>query len=305
MHSFAPYGIRVRDASLAGSKKDRFHRLNDVRGKDLILELKEFCDSHAKSYHTVEEEKSKKAIKFSNITISGRELYGFIESGDWGLKGKVVDIDKGSTVYEKKAKDSDVHQLYFHFLVPKERTNAICVFHNIHGRGVKGIFGRLFNERFRTSTKGLVIQMQPLSYEKVVNEWMKSAVVKELRLQKYTPKDELKDAASKLKEYVTNVTLKPKNKGESFGAFLDFYKGNGIRGSKRGAVEIMGEMCHSVKAVVEHEGRKRVFSLAANSTPVSNIEFDEEDVAMDDGAPSLESLKAYTSTLLADLIKTT
>lgn len=304
MHSFAPYSIRIYDSALAGPREERYHRLDSVRGLDLLNELEAFCNANSSAFLQVEEEKSKKAIKTSDVTLESRELFGFIEFGEYGMKGKVVDVASNNTVYAKKAGDSDVHQLYFHFLVPKERKNALCIFHNIHGRGVKGIFEGIFNEYFQTKSKGLRLQIHPLSYDKVVQDWMDNATVKELRLQKFTPKNELKDAVAALDENVINITLKPKNKGGSFGSFLEFYQGNNIKGSKRGAIEILGNECHAVKALVEHNGKKRVFSLAANSTPISSIEFDEEDVAMDDGAPKFDALKTYGRTLLADLLDT-
>lgn len=305
MHSLAPYSIRVHDSSLAGPHAKKFHSLSNVRGIDLLKELKDLCTNHSSKYLSLKDDDSKKAIKFSNVTVDDREIYGFIEHGEYGVKGKVVDVESGTTVYDKKAKDADVNQLYFHFSIPKDRTNAICVFHNIHGKGVKSTFEALFNEHFKVRTGGLKLQIRPLSYQKVVQEWMENSYVKELRLQRYTPKGELSDAADTLKEHVTNVTLKPKKKGDSFGSFFDFYKSNGVNGSMRGAVEIMGNLCSSVKAVVEYDGRKRVFSLAANSNPVSSIEFGDDEVDMDDGAPTLISLSKFSSELLADLMKTT
>lgn len=305
MHSLAPYGIRAHDQKLAGPKDQRYHRLNNIRGLDLINELNQFCAKHSSSYTTVEDETLKRAIKITDVAVRGRELFGYIEYGEYGTKGKVINIVNNSTVYTKSTKDSDVHQLYFHFLVPLDTTNAIAVFHNIHGHGAKGAFTKMFSAYFKDKSNGLSLQFNPLTYEKVATEWMKNANIKELRLQKYKPKNELSDAVSTLQEHTIDITLKPNKKGGIFGSFLDFYKDDKIEGSQRGAIELLGEQCHNIKALVEHDGRRRVFSLAANSSPLSNIDFDENDVVMDDGVPSFDSLRDYSSLLLSDLMQTT
>lgn len=302
MHSLAPYTVRVFDRALPGPLDEKYHKLGSVRGKDVLTIIKDFAESKKASYHELEMDSGKKTIKFSNLKVINRTIYGVIEYGEYGIKGKVVNVPTGSTVYSKNKEDSDVSQLYFNFTIPKGETKGVCLFHNIHGRGVKGIIDQLINEYFHDKTKGLKIQIRPLTYEKAVEDWMKYSQVKELRLTKYSPKSEVSDQVDQLTENTAEITYKPKKKGGSFGSFWDFSKSKTRKGKHRGAVDILGEYCSSVKAVVEFEGRKRVFSLSSDEIPVSSIEFDEDDVEMDEGAPKLKSLHEYSYQLVDDIL---
>lgn len=305
MHSLAPYCIRVHDPRLPGPLEDRYHQLNKIRGHDLIDLINSFATKLSTHFIQITEEKSKKTFKFTEVIPNEREIYGFTESGLFGIKGKVVDINSGTTNYQKKPNDADISEMYFHFSIPKDSTVGVCVFHNIHGRGMKSIFLEQFNEYFRGLTGGLVVQIYPLTYMKAVEELMKKSSVKELRLKQYTPKSGLKDIADHLTEHTTELIVKPKKKGDSFGSFWDLYKNKKHEGKNRGAIELMTQECASVSAVIEFEGKKRVFSLSENSDPVSSIEFDENEVTMDGGAPVMKSLNKYATKLLADLVKTT
>jgi hypothetical protein len=303
MHSLATYSVRVFDRILAGPTEDKYHKLSNIRGKDLVQSITDFANNNT-SYQEISDGKSKKTLKFSNVTRVNRTVYGFIEFGEYGIKGKVVHVPSGDTVYAKKKDDSDIQQLYFNFTIPSDVTTGICLFHNIHGRGVKGLADKMLNEFFHKLTKGLKLQLQPLTYEKAVEDWMKNAQVKELRLNKYSPKFEVSDPVDQLAENTVEITYKPKEKGGSFGRFWDFIQSKSRSGINRGAVAILSEHCASVKAVVEFDGRKRTFSLTSEDLPVSTIDFDDEDVKMEDGAPELASLHKYADELVTDMLST-
>ena len=304
MHSLAPYTVRVYDRTLAGPMDEKYHKLGSIRGKDLLSIIKDFAESNKAIYQEIKLDSGKKTVKFSDLKVIDRTIYGLIEYGEYGIKGKVVNIPSGSTVYSKKKDDSDISQLYFNFTIPKNETKGVCLFHNIHGRGVKGIIDQLLNEYFHDKTKGLKIQIRPLTYEKAVEDWMKHSKIKELRLTKYSPKSEVSDQVDQLAENTVEIKFKPKEKGGSFGSFWDFSKSKNRKGRLSGAVDILEEYCTSVKAVVEFEGRKRVFSLSSEELPVSSIDFDEDDVKMDEGAPMLNSLHEFSTQLIDDILST-
>lgn len=305
MHSLATYCIRVHDHKLAGPLEDRYHQLDNIRGNDLVDVIHSFAQKLSTHYILINEKKSKRTFKFTNVIADNRQIYGFTEAGEFGIKGKVVDVKSGTTNYQKKSSDADISELFFQFIIPVGSTIGVCVFHNIHGKGMKSVFLEQFNEHFRSLTGGLVLQIYPVSYMKVVEEFMKKSSVKELRLKQYTPKSEIGDAADKLTEFTSELILKPKKQGTNFGSFWDMYKSSRHNGKNRGAIEVLAHECFSVSAVVEFEGKKRVFSLNENSSPVSTVEFDEEEVKMDQGVPVLDDLKKFSTSLLNDLIKTT
>ncbi len=206
MHSLTPYSVRVFDQALAGPISEKYHKLGNIRGKDLLSIINEFSMTNNSSYHEIENKSGKKTIKFTNIQVVGRTVFGIVEYGEYGIKGKVVNVTTGNIVYTKKKDDSDINQLYFNFTIPANATKAVCLFHNVHGRGVKCLVDQLLNEYFHKHTGGLRLQIRPLTYEKAVEDWMKSSQIKELRLTRYSPTSNASDCVDQLAENTVEVT---------------------------------------------------------------------------------------------------
>lgn len=303
MHSLTPYTIRVYDKTLPGKREQRYHELDDIRKLDFLALFDEFAKSNNGQYKNIHNETSQITIQFTGLSKANRSLYGWIEHGEYGIKGKVVNVTSGKKMYDKKKDDSDIHKYYFNLRIPANETKGILVLHSIHGHGVKGVVEDLFKTFFQQKTINLRPKINPFAYEKAVEDWMKNAKVKELRLSKFTPKTEITDIVEQLGESTTEIICKPKKKGGFLGSFWDLNKTKKHTGKNRQAVDILDDLCHTVKAVVEYQGKKRVFSLAADQTPISSIEFSEEDVEMDEGQPALESLHVFAEGLIDDISK--
>lgn len=303
MHSLTPYTIRVFDNSLPGKRELRYHKLDNIRKLDFLNIFHEFAKSNNGEYQKVNNEKSKITLKFTGLSKTNRSLSGWIEHGEYGIKGKVVNVISGKKMYDKQQDDSDIHLYYFNLRIPNDESKGILLLHNIHGRGVKGVVEDLFKNFFLKKTLNLKPRINPFSYEKAVEDWMKNAKIKELRLSKFNPKTAATDVVDTLGETTTEMICKPKKKGGDLGSFWDLNKTKNHTGKNRQAVDILDKLCHSIKAVVVFQGKKRIFSLSSDQAPISSIEFTEEEVKMDQGQPDLKSLHTFAEELIDDISK--
>lgn len=303
MHALAPYTVKVNDRSLTGPLEQRNHPLDNIRGTNFLDLFYQFAMSHSTKYLSIHEDKKLKTIKFSDVSKTKTCIHGWIDYGDFGVKGRVVDINTAETKYKKRTHDSDVKQHYFNFTFSPGSKVGLLVLHQIQGNGVKTLLSDLLSDELEKKTKGLKPRIAPLADAKLVRDWMNEASVRRITLTKYLPTKLPKDIADSLGEDNTvELSIKSK-KGATLGSLYEFTKFKKHTGSQRDLVDIFEAHSESVKAEVEYLGRKRTFSLAAESIPISTVEFDSKDVEIDEGVPKLQSLHKFASNFCADLLK--
>ncbi len=291
MHSFMAYSIKIHDKMLPGPLAERYHKLDNVRSKDVLDFVSAFLETLKKEVHNDTE--SKKTVRVVELSQVGRDVYGWIEYGEYGIPGRIYSTSEKANKYEKKHDDSDVVSLYYHFRIPADCRTGIVIFHTAGNKGVKTFVASKFNDYFKNFV-GLSVQMPPLAHESTVKRWLDSSKVKEIRLGKYRVERGGSDVTDLLGVDRAEVTLKPK-RGSSFGSFNHFKSKKTEDGE--GFVEILSELSSEVKAVIESEGRTKIVSLRQGE-PVSTIEITSDNVTINDGAPHPGSLHNYAVLLM-------
>lgn len=301
MHSIAPYTIRVHDNSLSGPVNEKYHLLSRIYKKDLLVVFNEYIERTKFKFKKIESNNSKRSFKFNEPYLMDRFLFGEIEYGEWGIKSKIMNVQTGQRNFQKEKHHSDNYTYHFCLHVPIDKTTAILLLHNIHGRGVKQLVDEQFKEHFKKGFNGLTPSIRPMSYEKVITEWYEHALVKHVKLTKYTGKIAGDDAVKSLSDSNIEVIYSPKKKGSSFGSLKRFIKSQNTDSTKLGRSIInWQESCHKVKLMVEHNNRTRTFSLKSSSDPISAIEIDDE-VKMLDGNPAPTDMQKYMMELSSDM----
>ena len=305
MHSVTPYSFRIHDRSLPGKKlAEKYHKLDNVRTLDLLDLINDFCTKYAQGKFTTHKDgKQKKAFAITEVQRIKRDITGYIEYGDYGVAGQLKNVKTGKEKYKKGVSDSDIYKLYFHIRVEVGKTTAVGIFHSTSGRKAKSVFEDLLNEFVKEKTKGLIVRILPLTYEKLVKEWVKKAQVKQITMRGYKPAGSMADFADTVADSTVDVIVKPK-KGKSMGPLFKFMKFKGASGRNRGALESSIQQCSEIKAQVELNGNRRTFSLAPDTLPNTIVEIDEADVTMVDGLPVRTSLFTYTGALISDIYTT-
>jgi len=296
MHSFSAYTLKVHDKLIAAPRGEQYHDLSSIRTHDMLDFVKAFLDTLKSEMH--DDSESKKTYQVTQVTKKGRHVYGWIEYGEYGLAGTIVNRKSKRKTYDKAHDDSDVTPLYFNFCIPEKSKTGIALLHTAGGRGVKTFFYKEFSAYFKKSV-GLNFQMPPLAHEKSVKTWLENSDVKEIRLGRYALTDKSADVANKIGVERAELVLKPQ-RGRNFASMISLQTKH--PDDDQSVVEILSSFASDIKAVVESGGRKKVLSLR-NSEPISAIEIDETNVTMNDGTPEVASLHTYAQDLINEFIK--
>lgn len=295
MHSLSAYTLKVHDNLLAGPRGERYHELDNIRTKDMLDFIYSFMQTLKSSLH--DDKDSKKTVEVVIVEKKGRSVFGWLEYGEYGLAGNIVDIKTKKKTYSKKHDESDVRSLYFNFTIPSKSKTGVVLLHTAGNRGIKSFFHKEFSTYFRNMV-GLSVQMPPLAHEKSVQEWLDKSEVKEIRLGRYALSNDGADIADRLGVERAELILKPK-KG------LGFPNIRGLRGKADGGdrsyVEILSDYATDIKAVVESGGRKKVLSLKSGE-PVAAIDVDENNVDIVDGSPVPDSLHKFATDLIKEFV---
>lgn len=296
MHSLSAYTLKVHDNLLAGPRGERYHELDNIRTCDMLDFIHGFLETLKAALH--DDKDSKKTVQVIEVEKKGRVVFGWLEYGEYGLAGSIVDTKSQKKTYDKKHDESDVRSLYFNFCIPLKSKTGVVLLHTAGNRGIKSFFHREFSIYFKNMV-GLSVQMPPLAHEKSVQDWLDKSEVKEIRLGRYALTDQGGDIADNLGVERAELILKPK-KGVGFPNI------KGLRekmdGSDRSYVEILSDYAADVKAVVESGGRKKVLSLK-NGEPIAAIDIDEDNVDMIDGSPVPASLHKFATDIIKEFVK--
>lgn len=296
MHSLSAYTLKVHDNLLDGPRGERYHELDSVRAHDMLDFIHAFLESLKAEMH--DDKDNKKTIQVTEVTKKGRSVFGWLEYGEYGLAGSIVDIKSRKKTHDKKHDETDVKSLYFNFCIPSKSQTGIVLLHTAGNRGVKSFFHKEFGLYFNKMV-GLNVQMPPLAHESSVKEWLDKSDVKEIRLGRYALTNQGADIADNLGVERAELILKPK-RGMGFGSI------KGLRGkmdaSNRSYIEVLSDLSTDVKAVVESGGRKKVLSLK-NGEPIAAIDIDEDNVEMENGSPIPHSLHKYAQDIMKEFIQ--
>jgi hypothetical protein len=296
MHSLSAYTLKVHDNLLEGPRGERYHELDNIRTNDMLDFIFAFLESLKKEMH--DDKDAKKTIQVVDVEKSGRSVFGWLEYGEYGLAGSIVDIKSKKKTHDKKHDETDVKSLYFNFCLPKKSKTGVVLLHTAGNRGVKSFFHKEFGFYFNKMV-GLNVQMPPLAHESSVKEWLDKSDVKEIRLGRYKLTNQGADIADNLGVERADLILKPK-RGMGFGNIKGL-RGK-VDGGNRSYVEILSDFAVDVKAVVESGGRKKVLSLR-NGEPIAAIDVDEENVVMVNGSPDPVSLHTYAQDIMREFLK--
>lgn len=296
MHSLSAYTLKVHDNLIEGPRGERYHELDKVRTHDMLDFIHAFLETLKSEMH--DDKDNKKTIQVVEVEKKGRSVYGWLEYGEYGLAGSIVDIKSRKKTHDKKHDETDVRSLYFNFCIPAKSKTGVVLLHTAGNRGVKSFFHKEFGQYFNKMV-GLNVQMPPLAHEASVKEWLDKSDVKEIRLGRYALTNRGADIADNLGVERAELILKPK-RGMGFGSIKGLRKK--VDDSNRSYIEILSDLSSDVKAVVESGGRKKVLSLK-NGEPISAIDIDESNVDMVDGSPVPSSLHKYAQAMIKEFVQ--
>ncbi|WP_336879609.1 hypothetical protein [Providencia rettgeri] len=298
MHSIAPYTFRCYVGSIQKEKELNYANLNTIKSQyDLLLLLNQFIQART-DYRILET--TRQVYRFTDVTFdeTKREVFGWIESGYYGEKRDIINIDTGKIDYLKTQKNAEIIKYYFHFYIPLDVNEGMAFLQSYRKDGVKTLFYNEFSAYFKVITD-LTLQMNPLAYKKALTNWL-DADAKEIVITQFNGLKDIADQINFGGHIEKELSFKPP-RNKTLGKLSSFFD---KQSDNHKMVEVLSGLGSLVKTVVELEGRKKTFNLKSeSSTVISEIMFDETDVKFVEGVPQLLSIYYWLDDIIKEYIK--
>ncbi|SGZ07295.1 Putative uncharacterized protein [Moritella viscosa] len=294
MHSISPYLLRCYNKDNGGRTDQRYSTLDRIGQHDLFYLLQAFIEVNTQLYTIVDDEKL--VYLFSNMVFDEqtREIYGWFNVGNYGIKTDIINVDTGNVDFKKAQNNAEIIKHYVHFFIPQGFNEAMAFMHSFRGNGVKTIFHTLFSNYFKEMTE-LTLQMNPLAYNKAMDAWL-NGEAKEVRLIKFAGLPDIADQLRELGHHEQELVIKPK-RNLSLGKLKDYLTPNSPQLT---AVEVLSEFATQIKTVVEIEGKRRTFCIGKKSSnTVCEIELDDT-VILNEGVPEFSSMYLWVGEIITE-----
>ncbi|MGU8996740.1 hypothetical protein ACV3ZD_03610 [Clostridium perfringens] len=250
---------------------------------------------------------SNKAIntKKIKIDIESGDIYGLLETGNYGFSSSIKKIKTGELTHSKMSDEADMIPLFFNAVIKKDAYKAIISLEKFKTYGCKTILETDINQYLLQKGLTLKIKLHPMLPLDVAKKYLEEGNVCRMRLIKNTLpkdigdiyKDEVKLGNFGTFEYVLNPK---KNKFLPFKNDIKKYLNNAI--GMKNIIEVEGIDYDNIKAEIDINGKKKTINLNNIEKLTGDIDISEDIVFSNDGHPEYKSILKVSKEILDEYI---
>lgn len=244
----------------------------------------------------------KRSFQVSYFYNNAPWLDGYVETGEYGVGGKIIDTTKGTAAYKKRSTDADTVPHYFSFCAPDNETAGLLLLQKYGIASIKGIFDLILRTQFRKKYKTLIMDIHPVVPQQVVKQLISSGDLSEVHFINHEIPSDIADrfmGIAAAQEGTIEHVVKPKNRREmKKDGILEFLDG------KRDLQNIYhyNDMpFDTIKATVDFEGRERIIDLTKVSKFKASYNITDDVDVDNDGHPKLTSIREIAREYSKDL----
>lgn len=269
------------------------------------------------------DEDREKFFNVSNYHVESTTVEAVVETGNYGYRAELKDIDTGEQTYQKDTDESEVLPFYFLFWLPKtvagewyeNGERGIMIFQQINGRGIKTGFYNRFRQAvlnkgenspiYQSTGKETMFELNPITTQDVLKELINAQRVRsaEFELDK-TPSDSegLVQYAEGMDERETDtqlLVLKPDYNGS-----LNYFqrKASELDEDDSTFAEVVKDDVSELSVEIDDEdGHPRKISLIDDDEISMRQILESDQIVTNDGIPTNRSI-ADKATELANRI---
>lgn len=284
MHTLAPYTIRCFDQTMSGPVQHRHAILDKVGQFDTFDLLERFISANT-NYTVIDNDKVVYRFNGFEFDKTKRVAYGWLESGTYGIKTEIIDVNTGDVDFIKAQQNAEIIRHFVFIFMPEGANESIALLQAYRGNGVKTIFHEKFGEYFNTKTTRN-LQMRPLAYDKALDNWL-DGQAKEIKLVNFNTKiKDVADSLNGLGHEEAEMILKPVKRA-SFGTLKQLLD---PKSSQAKAVEIAKNLCERVTTVVKVGDRKKTFIIGGSAENIVCEIAAPDDLDLVDGNPTYNAM---------------
>ena len=231
-------------------------------------------------------------ISVSNLTVKGRKISGVIQSGLYGVRSKLIDIDTNDIVHMRTVNQAEILPFFFLLDIPKDKNEGMLILQRIGAYGIKTILSQFLEKHFLTNYSDFLLSFKPLVPDQVVKQILFDGRVKKIRFIKYAIPTDGIDGFDEGHEEI------PRNFEMSISAsrlpVLNRFKAlfNGSRKvNNLFEIQDYGFDYDTIKVEVEMGGSRRIVNLGNWEKVRNYVDISTQVKLGNDGYPMLESIE--------------
>ena len=301
--SLSSYSLRIKD------KRTRSYvRLDNFsENLDSLNIFHNYLNSLQNNPSHDSQSKNFMRISSLNLSDSDRTFCGILEKGDYGYASTLIDVDDGSTSYERQIDDAELLPFYFLGSIPMGSDNGVILLQRFKQLGVKRFFRDYLDEHLKNEHSNFSIEFNPLIPEQVVRQNLSQGRITKVRFIKSEITSDIADAYDRNggaieDEGYLEFTVHAKRSGEIpiLNKILDYLGGNRELNQ---IIEIPYFEYENVKVEVEINKNKRTIDLSDLSKIRAYYDIDGVQLS-EEGHPAFDSINQKARSLLRDLSET-
>jgi hypothetical protein len=182
------YTLRLRRKSKDNKDNDEYLKIdNFFNNVDFLDFFEKFINNFGNEMIINEDYKKSFQFQqeFTRIDRKNRKISGIIESGDYGLDGKIVNTKSGRLNYHKSTEDTDIKPFYFLVIFPENSNKGFVVLQRTGIYGINSVFKSHLELFFKKEFTNLMIEISQFVSKNLANKFLNNGGVRELTLRRY------------------------------------------------------------------------------------------------------------------------
>ena len=188
-YSVAAYTFKIRQKYASATSANYLRLTNfDQSNSDLLQFIYAFCNSVTTK--PIKHKTEGKYLQVLNVNEQGRIIRSEMESGGYGLRSRLVDVEMNSESYQRTINDAELLPLRNLFAVPLDSPTGLFITERVGIRGLKSTFVAALQRSFGRTYPDFALDVNALAPEQAVKSSLDKGELKGIRLVRYgIPRD--------------------------------------------------------------------------------------------------------------------
>lgn len=179
--------LEVYTLAIKKAKDDYISIDSYFKGNSFISFLQGFIKSLDNEMSIAEDQKKSFQFQKDSIKIDGdqRRISGIIESGEYGLNGKMKNIKTGDLTYQKTPDDADIKPFYFQIYFPKNVNKVFVVLQRTGIFGINVVFRKYLEISFQRAYNDLKLEFSQFVSKELARQFIENGGVQEISMKRF------------------------------------------------------------------------------------------------------------------------
>lgn len=274
---------------------------NFFQGADLLTIFNQYLTSlEANLSHDSE---AHKLLSVQRYSTDGRNLYGIVETGDYGYESTLYDVQLQSISHHRTVNEAEMLPFYFIIKLPQREDEGIVLLQRFGQFGIKTTFCDNFIDYFESSYPQIALAIYPLVPLDLITDYLTNGRLIKVRFIKFSIPSDMADFIEQGHDEEggqAEFVIKARRSGHIpiIDKLLDLVQ---RRGDVHSFYEIRGFEYDNVKVEVDINGRRRTIDLSHLERLRTYYDITEDIEIGTTGHPVFESIHEVAAGLLRDL----